>query len=206
MPRQYVRRRGRSAASTGSSSSNGPGQCRVRATAQPESSSAASSWNVAAWRLLTCVPAERRSGMEPAWIESGRSTWAPAGAAFAGNELLVAALGSRELLVVDEGARMLKRVFSSGDRIRGVLPVGRVFFTAFVEAGQRDVLAALMVLPYLAWAQRLSEAPVDLSPPTFCRDILSSRKRISAITRITCMHSPTRNTITRKMDACAPLR
>lgn len=66
----------------------------------------------------------RRSGMEPAWIESGRSTWAPAGAAFAGNELLVAALGSRELLVVDEGAKALRRVFSSGDRIRGVLPAG----------------------------------------------------------------------------------
>lgn len=67
---------------------------------------------------------ERRGGMEPAWIESGRSTWAPAGAAFAGDELLVAALRSRELLVVDESARTLKRVFSSGDRIRGVLPVG----------------------------------------------------------------------------------
>ena len=46
--------------------------------------------------------AEQRNGVEPAWIESGRSTWAPAGAAFAGNELLVAALGSRELLAVDE--------------------------------------------------------------------------------------------------------
>ncbi|UVH60633.1 sorbosone dehydrogenase family protein [Variovorax paradoxus] len=69
--------------------------------------------------------AERRNGMEPAWIESGRSTWAPAGAAFAGNELLVAALGARGLFVVDEGAKALKLVFSSSDRIRGVLPVGR---------------------------------------------------------------------------------
>lgn len=69
--------------------------------------------------------AERRNGMEPAWIESGRSTWAPAGAAFVGNELLVAALGARALLVVDEGAKALKPVFSSGDRIRGVLPAGR---------------------------------------------------------------------------------
>lgn len=69
--------------------------------------------------------AERRNGMEPAWIESGRSTWAPAGAAFAGNELLVAALGARGLFVVDEGTKALKPVFSSGDRIRGVLPVGR---------------------------------------------------------------------------------
>lgn len=69
--------------------------------------------------------AEQHDGMEPAWIESGRSTWAPAGAAFAGNELLVAALGSRELLVVEEGTRTLKRIFSSGDRVRDVLPVGR---------------------------------------------------------------------------------
>ncbi len=69
--------------------------------------------------------AERRLGMESAWIESARSTWAPAGAAFAGNELLVAALGARGLFVVEERAKALKLVFSSGDRIRGVLPVGR---------------------------------------------------------------------------------
>lgn len=69
---------------------------------------------------------ERRGEMQPAWIESGRSTWAPAGAAFAGDKLLVAALGSRELLAVDEeGAGTLRRVFSSGDRIRGVTPLGQ---------------------------------------------------------------------------------
>jgi glucose/arabinose dehydrogenase len=41
------------------------------------------------------------------------------------NELLVAALGARGLFVVDELAKALKPVFSSGDRIRDVLPVGR---------------------------------------------------------------------------------
>lgn len=81
--------------------------------------------------------AERRNGMEPAWIESGRSTWAPAGAAFAGNELLAAALGSRELLVVDEGAKTLKRVFSSGDRIRDVLPVGRDLYVITTNRSPR---------------------------------------------------------------------
>lgn len=81
--------------------------------------------------------AERRDSMEPAWIESGRSTWAPAGAAFAGNELLVAALGSRELLVVDEGSRTLKRVFSSGDRIRDVLPVGRDLYVVTTNRSPR---------------------------------------------------------------------
>ena len=38
-------------------------------------------------------------------------------------------------------------------------------FAAFAEAGQRDVLAALMLLPYLAWTQRLSES----RPPTAAR-------------------------------------
>ena len=81
--------------------------------------------------------AERLSGMEPAWIESGRSTWAPAGAAFAGNELLVAALGARGLFVMDEGAKVLKPVFSSGDRIRGVLPVGRDLYVITTNRSPR---------------------------------------------------------------------
>ncbi|EIM26723.1 PQQ-dependent sugar dehydrogenase [Microvirga lotononidis] len=81
--------------------------------------------------------AERRDGMEPAWIESGRSTWAPAGAAFAGDELVIAALGSRELLAMDEGARALKRVFSSGDRIRDVLPVARDLYVITTNRSPR---------------------------------------------------------------------
>ncbi|MHC6226354.1 PQQ-dependent sugar dehydrogenase [Pseudomonas sp. X10] len=81
--------------------------------------------------------AERRSGMEPAWIESARGTWAPAGAAFAGNELLVAALGARGLFVVDEEAKALKPVFSSGDRIRGVLPMGRDLYVITTNRSPR---------------------------------------------------------------------
>jgi glucose/arabinose dehydrogenase len=37
----------------------------------------------------------------------------------------VAALGARGLFVVDEGTKSLKPVFSSGERIRDVLPAGR---------------------------------------------------------------------------------
>jgi glucose/arabinose dehydrogenase len=81
--------------------------------------------------------AEQRDGMEPAWIESGRNTWAPAGAAFLDNELLVAALGARGLFVVDERAKALKPVFSSGDRIRNVLPVGRDLYVITTNRSPR---------------------------------------------------------------------
>lgn len=67
----------------------------------------------------------QRNGMAPAWIESGQDTWAPSGAAFSGKVLWVSALGARGLLAVDPATRTLKTVFSSGDRIRDVLPVGR---------------------------------------------------------------------------------
>lgn len=68
---------------------------------------------------------EQREGMAAAWIESGRDTWAPSGAAFVGDGLLIAALGARALLVVDRSVMQARPVFSSGDRIRDVLPAGR---------------------------------------------------------------------------------
>ncbi|ALR06549.1 PQQ-dependent sugar dehydrogenase [Xylella fastidiosa] len=80
---------------------------------------------------------ERREGTEPAWIESGRSTWAPAGAAFVGDELLVAALGARALLVVDERAKALKPIFDAGDRIRDVLPAGRDLYVITTNRSPR---------------------------------------------------------------------
>lgn len=81
--------------------------------------------------------AETRERMQPAWIESGRSTWAPAGAAFAGSELLVAALGARALLVVDERAQAVRPVFSSGDRIRDVLPAGQYLYVITTNRSPR---------------------------------------------------------------------
>ena len=54
--------------------------------------------------------------MELPVLHSGNDTWAPSGAAFAGNELLVAALAARGLYAFDASAGALKLVFSSGDR------------------------------------------------------------------------------------------
>ncbi|MEB3081546.1 sorbosone dehydrogenase family protein [Pseudomonas aeruginosa] len=95
----------------------------------------------------------RHSGMEPAWLDSGRSTWAPSGASFAGDELLIAALGMRGLYVVDEAAGTLREVFSSGDRIRDLLPDGRDLYlistnrSPRAEGPSRDRLLRLSPRP-----------------------------------------------------------
>jgi glucose/arabinose dehydrogenase len=75
------------------------------------------------WPLVS--GAETREGLQEPLLQSGSTTWAPSGIAFAGSELLVAALGQRALLVLDEATKTLRPVFSSGDRLRQVLPVGR---------------------------------------------------------------------------------
>jgi glucose/arabinose dehydrogenase len=67
---------------------------------------------------------ERRDGMQTPFVNSGRETWAPSGVAFAGDDLLVTALAARGLYVLDRASRSLRSVFSSGDRLRAVLPVG----------------------------------------------------------------------------------
>ena len=74
------------------------------------------------WPLVS--GGEERVGMETPLLHSGNATWAPSGIAFAGTELLVAALAGRGLYVFDEAAGALKPVFTSGDRLRDVLPVG----------------------------------------------------------------------------------
>jgi len=71
---------------------------------------------------------ETREGMETARLNSGNRTWAPSGAAFAGSELLVAALGAQGLYVFDEQANELKPVFVNGERMRDVLPVGEAIY------------------------------------------------------------------------------
>ena len=68
---------------------------------------------------------EKRAGMEAPVLHSGSNTWAPSGAAFSGTELLVAALATRGLYAFDQTAGALKLVFTSGDRLRDVLPAGR---------------------------------------------------------------------------------
>lgn len=67
---------------------------------------------------------ETRSDMETPFAHSGSSTWAQSGVAFAGNELLVAALQGRGLYVLDRESRDLKPVFDTAERYRQVLPVG----------------------------------------------------------------------------------
>jgi len=87
------------------------------------------------WPLVS--GSEKRAGMEPPWLHSGSDTWAPSGIAFAGPELLVAALGKRGLYVVDEAAGALKPVFSSGDRLRDVMPVGRTLYVITTNRSPR---------------------------------------------------------------------
>lgn len=80
---------------------------------------------------------QRRAGMETALLHSGDETWAPSGAAFAGPELLVAALGARGLYVFDEAAGALKLVFTSGDRLRDVQPVGQDLYVITTNRSPR---------------------------------------------------------------------
>ena len=68
---------------------------------------------------------EKRAGMVAPVVHSGSDTWAPSGAAFSGNELLVAALAARALYAFDPRTGSLRPVFSSGDRLRQVLAKGR---------------------------------------------------------------------------------
>lgn len=72
------------------------------------------------WPLITGD--EQRDGMQPAYLHSGSSTWGPSGAAFAGSQLLVANLVGRGLYALDQDAMALREIFSSGDRLRQVLP------------------------------------------------------------------------------------
>ncbi len=62
--------------------------------------------------------------MQTATLNSGPETWGPSGAAFAGNELLVATLVTRGLYLFDQRTGALKQIFSNGERLRDVLLVG----------------------------------------------------------------------------------
>jgi glucose/arabinose dehydrogenase len=77
-------------------------------------------------------------GWEAPVLQSGNDTWAPSGIAFAGKELLVTALAARGLYVFDEAAGALKRVFTSGDRLRDVMPVGRDLYVITTNRSPRS--------------------------------------------------------------------
>lgn len=65
---------------------------------------------------------DRRDGMETAYLGSGSDTWAPSGIAFAGGELVAAALAAQILYVMNDGQKTMEPIFSSGERSRAVLP------------------------------------------------------------------------------------
>jgi glucose/arabinose dehydrogenase len=88
------------------------------------------------WPLVS--GGERRSGMELPVLHSGSETWAPSGATFAENELLVAALAKRGLYAFDASTRSMKLVFSSGDRLRDVMAVGRELYVITTNRSPRD--------------------------------------------------------------------
>ena len=80
---------------------------------------------------------EKRTGMEAPVLHSGNNTWAPSGAAFAGTELLIAALGARGVYAFDPASAVLKLVFTSGDRLRHVLPDGRDLYVITTNRSPR---------------------------------------------------------------------
>lgn len=81
---------------------------------------------------------ERRAGMKTAWLNSGSQTWAPSGATFAGNNLLVAALGAKGLYVFDNVQKNLRLIFSSGDRLRDVLATDTAIYVITTNRSPRS--------------------------------------------------------------------
>jgi hypothetical protein len=75
--------------------------------------------------------------MELPVLHSGNDTWAPSGATFAADKLLVAALAGRGLYAFDASTGSLKLVFSSGDRLRDVMAVGREIYVITTNRSPR---------------------------------------------------------------------
>jgi glucose/arabinose dehydrogenase len=67
---------------------------------------------------------QERAGVLKPLLHSASATWAPSGIAFYRGRLLVTALAARGLFAYDDARNVLEPAFSSGDRLRDVLPVG----------------------------------------------------------------------------------
>ncbi|MBP2170769.1 glucose/arabinose dehydrogenase [Erwinia toletana] len=80
---------------------------------------------------------EERAGMKTAWLNSGSQTWAPSGATFAGDNLLVAALGAKGLYMFDKTKKNLRQIFSSGDRLRDVITAGNDIYVITTNRSPR---------------------------------------------------------------------
>ncbi|EAO5455668.1 sorbosone dehydrogenase family protein [Salmonella enterica] len=81
---------------------------------------------------------EKRAGMKTAWLNSGSRTWAPSGATFAGDNLLVATLGAKGLYMFDKKQQNLRQIFSSGDRLRDVLATGNAIYVITTNRSPRS--------------------------------------------------------------------
>jgi glucose/arabinose dehydrogenase len=88
------------------------------------------------------VGSPARAGVRAPLVDSGRSTWAPSGIAFHQNRLLVTALAARTLLAYRPGSSALEPVFSSGDRLRDVLPVREELYLITTNTSPRAARSA----------------------------------------------------------------
>jgi glucose/arabinose dehydrogenase len=80
---------------------------------------------------------QRRAGVTPPALDSGSRSWAPSGAAFFDGRLLIAALGDRSLLEADLETGRMQQVFSSGDRLRAILPVRDALYVITTNTSPR---------------------------------------------------------------------
>lgn len=99
------------------------------------------------WPLIQ--GSEQQDGMLAPLIYSTGSSWGPSGIAFAGDELVVAALPAQILYVMDESAGTLQPLFSSGERARAVLPYQDGIYVTSTNtspraSGQSDIADRLL--------------------------------------------------------------
>ena len=83
------------------------------------------------------VGAQRREGVAPPLLDSGATAWAPSGAAFFEGRLLMAMLAGRSLQAFDPQRGTMQPLFSSGDRLRAVLPVGEALYVITTNTSPR---------------------------------------------------------------------
>lgn len=80
---------------------------------------------------------ERGEGMIAPAVQSGNNTWAPSGITFSGRDMLVSALQSRALLVVDQASGSVDEVYSSGERLRDVMVISDAIFVITTNRSPR---------------------------------------------------------------------
>lgn len=94
-----------------------------------------------------------RAGMTAPYVHSGNGTWAPAGIAFFSGNLLVANLGSRNIISVNLQNKNIQNFFSSGDRMRAILPYGNGMYLITTNTSPRSTTPA-PATDKLLWLQQ----------------------------------------------------